>query len=71
MEVVGIALAIPGLIDVLIRGGEFIVEKIDTYQNVDETLDRYVRLLMPHLPLFVLNVLGRLTVQVTDSWVLT
>jgi len=42
MEIVGVALAVPGLIDVLIRGGQAIVEKVDTYQTIDETLDRYV-----------------------------
>jgi hypothetical protein len=40
MEIIGVALAIPGLIDVLVRGGEVIVEKVDSYQHVDQTLDR-------------------------------
>jgi len=45
MDIVGISLAIPGLIDVLIRGGGVMVEKIDTLQSIDETLDRYSSIL--------------------------
>lgn len=72
MEVVGVAvgaaLAVPGLIDVLIRGGAVIVEKVDTYQKVDETLDGYVhRLYYP----FDFNALLCLTMLVTDNWAST
>ena len=42
METIGVGLAVPGVIDALIRGGLFIVEMVDTYQNIDKTLDRLV-----------------------------
>jgi hypothetical protein len=35
----GVALAVPGVIDVLVRGGRFIVEKVDSFQNINKTLD--------------------------------
>jgi len=44
METIGVSLAVPGAIDVLIRGGLFIVEKVDSYQNIDKTLDGSVNI---------------------------
>ena len=37
----GVALAVPGVIDVIIRGGEVVYEKINTFRKVDETMARY------------------------------
>lgn len=42
MEAAGVALGIPGVIDVLIRGGEFLVEKVDLYQHTDDDLNQSV-----------------------------
>ena len=42
MEAIGVALAVPGVIDMLIRGGLFIAERVDSYQKIDKTLDRSV-----------------------------
>jgi hypothetical protein len=41
--IVGLVVAIPGLIDVLVRGGEYIVGKINTFRAVDETLNKLVK----------------------------
>ena len=35
--------AILGLIDVLVRGANNIVEKIDTFRHVDETLNKWIK----------------------------
>jgi hypothetical protein len=40
MEVVGLALAVPGIIDVIFRGAELVYNKIDTFKTVDKTLSR-------------------------------
>lgn len=41
-ESAGLALAIPGLIDVIIRGGEVLYRKIETFRTMHETLIRYL-----------------------------
>lgn len=40
-ESAGLALAIPGIIDVIIRGGEVVYRKIETFRTKHETLIRY------------------------------
>jgi hypothetical protein len=42
-ESAGLALAIPGMIDVIIRGGEVVYRKIETFRKYRETLMRYVQ----------------------------
>lgn len=42
LAVTGLVLAIPGLLDVLVRGGDYIVKKIDTFRHVDDTLQKSV-----------------------------
>jgi hypothetical protein len=42
-ESAGLALAIPGLIDVIIRGGEVVYRKIETFRTKHETLIKYFR----------------------------
>jgi hypothetical protein len=41
-ESAGLALAIPGLIDVIVRGGEVVYRKIETFRTKHETLIRYL-----------------------------
>jgi hypothetical protein len=40
LAITGLVVAIPGIIDVLARGGEYIVGKVDTFSTVDETLEK-------------------------------
>jgi hypothetical protein len=40
-ESAGLALAIPGIIDVIIRGGEVVYRKIETFRTKHETLIGY------------------------------
>jgi hypothetical protein len=42
LESAGLALAIPGLIDVIIRGGEVVYRKIEAFRTKHETLMRYL-----------------------------
>jgi hypothetical protein len=42
-ESAGLALAIPGIIDIIIRGGEVVFQKIATFRKYHETLQRYVQ----------------------------
>ena len=39
-EFIGVALAVPGVIDVIIRGGEAIYEKIDDFRQIDRGLTK-------------------------------
>jgi hypothetical protein len=41
VEAVTFALAVPGVIDVIVRGGEVVYEKVDTFRKVDQTLAKY------------------------------
>ncbi|KAK5742266.1 hypothetical protein LTR17_003507 [Elasticomyces elasticus] len=41
MEIAGLALAVPGVIDVIIRGGEVVYETINTFRTVDKTLANF------------------------------
>jgi hypothetical protein len=43
IESAGLVLAIPGVIDVIIRGREVVYRKIETFQKLHETLQRYVQ----------------------------
>jgi hypothetical protein len=43
-ETAGLALAIPGIIDVIIRGGEVVYRKVETFRTKHETLIRYLSL---------------------------
>ena len=38
---IGVGLAVPGVIDVLVRGGEVVYDKIDAFRKVDRTLTKY------------------------------
>lgn len=42
LEIVGLGLAIPGAIDVIIRGGEKVYQKIDEFRKIDQTMTKYV-----------------------------
>ncbi|KAK5742820.1 hypothetical protein LTR17_003068 [Elasticomyces elasticus] len=50
MEIAGLALAVPGVIDIIIRGGEVVYEKINTFRTVDKTLAKYEALLHDTCP---------------------
>jgi hypothetical protein len=39
-EAAGVALAVPGVIDIIVRGGVAVYEKVDTFRNIDETTRR-------------------------------
>ena len=39
------ALAAPGVIDEIIRGGNLVSRKIDTFRKVDQTLAKYAHVL--------------------------
>ena len=36
----GLLIAIPGLIDVLMRGGDYIMKKVDDFKNTNDTLHK-------------------------------
>jgi hypothetical protein len=40
IESAGLVLAIPGIIDVVIRGGEEVYQKIETFRKLHESLQR-------------------------------
>lgn len=40
LETVGVAVAVPGVIDVIVRGGEVVYEKIDDFRKIDQTMIR-------------------------------
>jgi len=40
LGVAGLLIAIPGLIDVLVRSGDYIMKKIDSFKNTNETLHK-------------------------------
>lgn len=42
IDIVGVALAIPGITKLIINGGEVVLAKIDTYRKIDDTMARFV-----------------------------
>jgi hypothetical protein len=44
LEGAGFALAIPGIIDVIVRGGEVVYRKVEVFRRQHEVLNRYVQI---------------------------
>lgn len=40
LEVAGAVLAVPGLIDVIVRGGEAVYDRLETFKTVDKAIAR-------------------------------
>jgi len=43
LEGAGFALGIPGIIDVIVRGGELVYQKVEVFRRQHEVLNRYVQ----------------------------
>lgn len=65
LEIAGAALAVPGAIDVIVRGGEAVYHKIETFKTVDKAVNRYSSVQRSSL------LLTLTTVAVSASWYLT
>ena len=40
IEVAGLVLAVPGLVDVVLRGGDAVYERVETFKTVDKAVNR-------------------------------